>query len=552
MLGVQYVHLKTLDGSDLYLTRFGIPFWEQLQPENWYARDWFVTHRKRLAGTSTVYRMSSRPVRGRALDLVVKWSRVGEDIPLDTMTIYKFINAEFNSPFEEFALTMELRADGLAPGIRIRTQKPLAIYVPAERLQLWQTGRSEAKVSAKLARHPGVELDILRQYVVLYAWIKGHDAVEMAHELGLEGRAREEFLTRTTCLMTHELEQKGYRVVDMKPQHVILRRTRQGRLLRERNGQLAGALVDYELLVRTPDHEQAQQNAHRRHYLTHMVRRFNVEYLQAMPAHLHPVNILGVDYIHGHAESTGGRLWVAGNDPDLFNYFLPERWRGTHRRYLSLRNQVFLTRTKDNLRFVWKVSHLGELPQHNPTHPRLRDIVGMGYNSPFEEFAHAFALSRRGVRTVYPRAIYRTGHPTRTDHREVADLRRYEQLSHWRTPEGEPLLHPDHEYITIWGFWTGPDERLAENDRELCHPINARQACQARLISEYQLDELLSQARSLLTGNGFEDLNLKGDHLLLSFTRANELVRDAAGHPDIRLCNFELVRRLNSGDKLGS
>ena len=39
-------------------------------------------------------------------------------------------------------------------GIHIRTQKPLAIYVPSKRLQLWETGRSEHRIAAKVARHP--------------------------------------------------------------------------------------------------------------------------------------------------------------------------------------------------------------------------------------------------------------------------------------------------------------------------------------------------------------------------------------------------------------
>ena len=41
LLGVDYIHLKTADGGDLYLTRFGLPFWKNLLPENWYAREWF-------------------------------------------------------------------------------------------------------------------------------------------------------------------------------------------------------------------------------------------------------------------------------------------------------------------------------------------------------------------------------------------------------------------------------------------------------------------------------------------------------------------------------
>jgi hypothetical protein len=62
LLGVDYIHLKTADGGDLYLTRFGLPFWRSLLPENWYAREWFEPHRQRLEGTSTVYKVPTRPV----------------------------------------------------------------------------------------------------------------------------------------------------------------------------------------------------------------------------------------------------------------------------------------------------------------------------------------------------------------------------------------------------------------------------------------------------------------------------------------------------------
>src|ERR1051325_5140594 len=115
MLGVDYFHLKTRDGGDLYLTRFGLPFWRQLQPENWYAADWFEAKRERLIGTSTVYKVPTRAVDGKSLQLVAKWSRVGEVVPLDTLTVNKFIHAEFNSPFEEFSLLKELRKGDVGP-----------------------------------------------------------------------------------------------------------------------------------------------------------------------------------------------------------------------------------------------------------------------------------------------------------------------------------------------------------------------------------------------------------------------------------------------------
>jgi hypothetical protein len=397
-LGVDYLHLKTAEGSDLFLTLYGVPFWRQLMPENWYARGWFQANRERLEGTSTVYRVPTQPVNNRSIDLVVKWSRVGEVIPLDTFTINQFVNAEFNSPFEEFSLLMELRKGLAGPrGLRIRTQLPLAIYVPSKRMQLWQTGRSEDKIKAKIARHPGVEIDILRQYLLLFRWVKGRDAVEVARDFGFEGQERDHFLSHTSAVAMHELAQRGYRVMDMKPAHVILRPKSGRSLLRERNGQIAYALIDYELLERTPEHEAARRGAIRRRYLKEVAHPFDFDPSHPLPAHLRATHLLGVDYLYGHAESTGGSLWVVGRNPELFHYFLPERWRRTPKHALSSHNQVFATRTKDNINLVWKVSRLGERPWPGAQNGRVQRAQAHGFNSPFEEIALAFELNRRGI-----------------------------------------------------------------------------------------------------------------------------------------------------------
>jgi hypothetical protein len=485
----------------------------------------------------------TRPVNGRVLHLVVKWSRVGEMVPFDTLTVNKFIQAEFNSPFEEFSLLMELRRGEAGPAaIRIRTQLPLAIYVPSERLQLWQTGRSEDKIRAKVTRHPGVEIDILRQYVVLFGWIKGLDAVDTAEKFGLEGRAPAEFLARVTSLVTHELWQKGFRVVDMKPAHIILRPQPDKTLLRDHNDQFAYALVDYELLERTPEHEQAVRSANRQLYLKHMARRFDTNTANPMPAHLRATNVLGVDYIFGRAESTGGLLWVVGKDPDLFNYFLPERWRRTPKKKLSARNQIFHTRTKDNINLVWKVSRMGDSPWLKNPDARKEAARVYGFNSPFEEFAFAFEMSRHGVRTVYPRAIYMTGRP-RGSARPVSDERRFAALADFLTPDGQPVVRKEYDYITIWGFWNGPDELLATQDGKYYQAVNAKRACTNKLISKQTMEELTQMVTRRQAHCGLEDLNLKPDHLLISFDSEQHLVLDTMGKPEVRLCNFELIRR---------
>lgn len=98
LLNVDYIHLRLKDGADLYVTRHGQPFLEHLKPENWFERTWFELHREKLIGTSTVYRVRTKPVHGLSKDLVVKWCRVGEEVPFDTFTLTKFVQAEFNSP----------------------------------------------------------------------------------------------------------------------------------------------------------------------------------------------------------------------------------------------------------------------------------------------------------------------------------------------------------------------------------------------------------------------------------------------------------------------
>jgi hypothetical protein len=250
LLGVDYVRLKTQDGGDLYLTRFGLPFREHLAPENWYAPDWFAKRRIRLEGTSTIYRLPTRSVRGHALDLVVRFSRLGQEIPLGTQFLSENVHAEFNSPFEEFSLVMALRAANCGSLPRMFTKKPLAIYVPATKLQDWQTGRLESKMAAKRARHPEVKLEKSRLYILLYGWIDGLNAVQAAHAFGMTGASPRKFLRDATLRVIHDLTGLGFRVLDIKPEHIVVRIQPDGSLLRRPSGDLAYALVDYELLER--------------------------------------------------------------------------------------------------------------------------------------------------------------------------------------------------------------------------------------------------------------------------------------------------------------
>jgi hypothetical protein len=127
--------------------------------------------------------------------------------------------------------------------------------------------------------------------------------------------------------------------------------------------------------------------------------------------------------------------------------------------------------------------------------------------------------------------------------RPNADRRRYAALAHLRTPDGEPAVREDYDYITIWGFWNGPDELLAIQDGRFYQAFNAKHAFGEKMITREVLEELTRLKAERLARNGFEDLNPKSDHLLVSFGPDMQLVLGTAGKPEVRLCNFELVRR---------
>ena len=154
ILGVDYVHTVTAEGGDLYLTEAGRWRVRHLQPENWFERQWFRTHREVLRGTGAVYVVPTRPVGGESLGLLVKFNRVGERVPVATMLVKELLDCDFNGPFEEFALVEELRRrDCGTPSRRIQTQVPLAIYVPPGETQ---PRRAAGSSGESTGRSPGI------------------------------------------------------------------------------------------------------------------------------------------------------------------------------------------------------------------------------------------------------------------------------------------------------------------------------------------------------------------------------------------------------------
>ena len=557
VLGVVYAHTKTSDAGDLYLTRFAEPYEKHFEIENWHEKNWFDEHKVRLKGTSSVYRVPTKEVNNKSLDLVVKNCRVGEDVPLDTHTLQEFCDAEFNSPWEEFSLVTEMRENYYGPKeMRVNTQRPMAIYVPPEKMQLWQSGRSREKINRIRAKHPGIDLDILKQYKLIYEWIKGNNLIEVFEHIDLDNTELISHLKKINYKAIGDLNKKGYLVADMKPEHIIISEA-ETRLIEEigraENIDATGkqvellyqllhegkySVIDYELLSRTPEHEEEVKSTRRHSYLDDQLNRFNPT---PLPAHLSYQEIFGVPYIFGRAESTGGSLWVVGKNANLFDYFLPERWRKTPSIKLSYTNEVFYTITKDNIHLVWKTSRVGEMPNGEDNESCDSKIRQFGINSPFEEFAVSLALNQLGIPSVYVRAIYMTGSKKIE---ASTDLRKYESHKNILDTEGNPILQETHNYITIRGWYNGPDQWVAEHSDSLYTPVDLSKSPYRGIINESECQILLDKAKERLKNAGYDGSLLKTNDLLLAINDEGEIMKNNSGEPEVIICNFELIWKI--------
>lgn len=622
--GIEYKHLKPPTGGDLYLTDFGAAQFRCLLPENWYENEYFFRKGTKLFGTSAVYRVTTKPVLGKTLDIVVKFCRIGEDVnPLLTsrskfISDDDFANARWNGPFEEFGKLVELRKGVFGPKKRFLTQRPLGIFVPAQVCQDWELGRSPDhfriskammdKDTTLTEEHDPVELDISRQYIMIYSWVKG---------IGLDDLLKQGMLSKETCdyltekAYFEDMIPNGFKVLDTKHAHIILRVDKKGELVRK-NGHYPYALIDYELLRRTVEHERCYSFSMRRQYWRHVYERLDDANISTMPSELKSLKVNGISYVFGTTPN-GGKLWVVGNNHKLFDYFLPEKWRSRDRIRLSSKNEVYHSVTPDNIHLVYKRSRVGILPKINPLDEVESPIARHGYNSPFEEVFIAEYLRENGISATHPRAIYRTGQRS-TMVRFNLDARRYDAAAHLLTPEEKPekVLSDQHDYYVLWGCWRGIDpergylpgsehwglttisqalddeiisadeatgimrhtlarlekrhmadmfigkydfllsfnddmqtlQKDANNEYKITIALDAYQAYHRKLLDDTQYRAILRETASDLANVGYEMLNLAGDHLLISATPEGALMHDDTGRVQRSICNYELIRKL--------
>jgi hypothetical protein len=273
---VPYVELDDATGGRLWVTRHGWRHLEQLDPAAWFFDRQYSGRGQRLTGgTGSVFRVPCPGPRHRAIDLVVKFSRMAQEILLDVSALppgdlaeWAIAGAAVNDPFQEFGLLEELRTSRFGPAdLRILTKRPLAIYSPGKDFESWQLGRTADRFRCHRCRLdmdqakrasglPAVEILIQRQYVMLFHWVHGEDAEQLLRR-GLISASETRSLVRE---VVSDLAAKGFRVLDTKPSHIILRH-RPGQGLLRRFHRPLYALVDFELLQRTEEYERWRRTA---------------------------------------------------------------------------------------------------------------------------------------------------------------------------------------------------------------------------------------------------------------------------------------------------
>jgi len=248
----------------------------QLDPAAWFFDRQYSRRGQRLAcGTGSVFRVPCHGPRHRAIDLVVKFSRMAQEVLLDVSALppgglvgRAVEGAAVNDPFQEFGLLEELRTSRFGPShLRILTKRPLAIYSPAQAFESWQLGRTADRFRCHCCRLEvdqaksasglrAVEMSIDRQYVMLFHWVRGEDAEQLVRRGVISASEARSLVLR----VVNDLAAKGFRVLDTKPSHIILR-SRPGKgLLRPRH-RPSYALVDFELLQRTEAYARWRQLA---------------------------------------------------------------------------------------------------------------------------------------------------------------------------------------------------------------------------------------------------------------------------------------------------
>jgi len=127
---------------------------------------------------------------------------------------------------------------------------------------------------------------------------------------------------------------------------------------------------------------------------------------------------------------------------------------------------------------------------------------------------------------VYPRAIYMTGS---TKLEQSMDTRRFISHAGIRTPDGMPVLREDRNYITIRGYYNGPDRWVAEHDSQLNRPLDLLQAFASSLLNKSDYMKTFDGVKKNLQKSGYNGSLLSGNDILVTLDPKSRIGQGRAG-----------------------
>jgi hypothetical protein len=201
---------------------------------------------------------------------------------------------------------------------------------------------------------------------------------------------------------------------------------------------------------------------------------------------------------------------------------------------LAVANEVYRTRTRDNIHLVYRRSRVGESPPVDPFYDWAKRVRQHGFNSPFEEVAIAELLRQYGISTIYPRAIYRTGHQAVKPF-AIRDDRRYVTHAELITPDSQPerALVPDYDYYTIWGYFRGISPQKDYRTKGHWGFVDLEKALEDEVINKELSDKTITETRRRLTAVGLPEETIDDFEFLLEFDQKGSLIRDERGRLEV-------------------
>ena len=169
---VPYVQLDDSSGGRLWVTRQGWPLVSHLDPANWFLDEQYRERGQRLSGGSgAVYRVPTSGNVARGIDLVVKFSRMGQDVPLQVSSQFPhdvprhvIDSAVFNDPLQEFGVLDALRSSRFGPPeLRILTKRPWRSIRPERRCPPGNWDGRKADSAGISTCWPRINADCLRK-----------------------------------------------------------------------------------------------------------------------------------------------------------------------------------------------------------------------------------------------------------------------------------------------------------------------------------------------------------------------------------------------------